>query len=91
MIYCLKCREINSCICYALPICAELASSWLACFPFLAKMHLYDTFFVDGPAIEVVQNLVPCLQPNASDGADVKAICSNTERWGTATNFMQSL
>ena len=54
-------------------------------------MHLYDTFFVDGPAIEVVQNLVPCLQSNASDGADTKAIRSNTERLGQATNFMQSL
>lgn len=58
----------------------ELASSWLACFPFLAKKHLYDIFFVDGPAIEVVQNLVPSLQPNASDGIDVKAVLSNTER-----------
>ncbi|XP_022923797.1 telomere length regulation protein TEL2 homolog [Cucurbita moschata] len=58
----------------------ELASSWLACFPFLAKKHLYDIFFVDGPVIEVAQNLVPCLQPNASDGVDVRAVCSNTER-----------
>lgn len=76
---------------YVLPIYTELASSWLACFPFLAKKHLFDIFFVDGPAIEVVQNLVPCLQPNASDGVDVKAVRSNTERCGMVTDFMQSL
>lgn len=76
---------------YALSICTELASSWLACFPFLAKKHLYDIFFVDGPAIEVVQNLVPYLQPNAIDGVDVKAVCSNTERCEMVTDFFAIL
>uniref|UniRef100_A0A7N2MMW4 Uncharacterized protein n=1 Tax=Quercus lobata TaxID=97700 RepID=A0A7N2MMW4_QUELO len=56
-----------------------LASYWLACFPFSARIHVYDVFFVDGLATEVVQTLVPCLQQNAIDDHDVNSVYSNTE------------
>lgn len=58
----------------------DLASNWLACLPLSARIHVYDVFFVDGLATEVVQTLVPCLQQNATDGLDVNSVHSNTER-----------
>ena len=60
----------------------DLASYWLACFPFSARIHVYDVFFVDGLATEVVQTLVPCLRQNAIDDYDVNSVHSNTERYG---------
>lgn len=67
---------------YRLLLHADLASNWLACFPLSARIHVYDVFFVNGLATEVVQTLVPCLQQNASDGHDVNYVHSNTERYG---------
>ncbi|XP_024025007.1 telomere length regulation protein TEL2 homolog isoform X1 [Morus notabilis] len=58
----------------------EVASNWLACFPISARKHVYDVFFVKGLVTEVVQALVPCLQQIGTDGLDVSAVCSNTER-----------
>ncbi|KAA8542173.1 hypothetical protein F0562_023325 [Nyssa sinensis] len=58
----------------------DVASNWLACFPFSAKKHVYDVFFVNGHAAEVVQTIVPCLQQNQSGSLDVNAVCSNAER-----------
>ncbi|KAK4568904.1 hypothetical protein RGQ29_004357 [Quercus rubra] len=58
----------------------DLASNWLACFPLSARIHVYDVFFVDGLATEVVQTLVPCLRQNATDDHDVNSVHSNTER-----------
>ncbi|WCJ36211.1 embryo defective 2423 [Euphorbia peplus] len=58
----------------------DVASNWLACFPISAKKHVYDSFFVSGPSTEVVQILVPCLQPNGNDSIDVNAVQSNAER-----------
>ncbi|XP_015882359.3 uncharacterized protein LOC107418195 isoform X1 [Ziziphus jujuba] len=58
----------------------DVASNWLACFPFSARKHVYDVFFVNGLASEVVQTLVPCLQQSGSDDVDVNAINSNAER-----------
>jgi len=40
----------------------DVVSDWLACFPVSAKKHVYDVFFVNGFATEVVQTLVPYLQ-----------------------------
>ncbi|XP_060670509.1 uncharacterized protein LOC107418195 isoform X2 [Ziziphus jujuba] len=57
----------------------DVASNWLACFPFSARKHVYDVFFVNGLASEVVQTLVPCLQQSGSDDVDVNAINSNAE------------
>ncbi len=67
---------------YRLLLHADLASNWLACLPLSARIHVYDVFFVDGLATEVVQTLVPCLQQNATDGLDVNSVHSNTERYG---------
>ena len=64
---------------------ADLASYWLACFAFSARIHVHDVFFVDGLATEVVQTLVPCLQQNAIDDHDVNSVHSNTERYGVNT------
>lgn len=58
----------------------DVASNWLPCFPYSAKEHVYDAFFVSGLSTEVVQILVPCLQPNGNDGLDVSAVQSNSER-----------
>ncbi|KAL2347000.1 hypothetical protein Fmac_001000 [Flemingia macrophylla] len=58
----------------------DVASNWLGCFPFSAKKHVYDVFFVHGLVTEVVQILVPFLQLNASDGLDINAVLSNSER-----------
>nr|XP_048330054.1 uncharacterized protein LOC125422429 isoform X1 [Ziziphus jujuba var. spinosa] len=58
----------------------DVASNWLACFPFSACKHVYDVFFVNGLASEVVRTLVPCLQQSGSDDVDVNAINSNAER-----------
>ncbi|XP_050255948.1 uncharacterized protein LOC126701686 [Quercus robur] len=58
----------------------DLASNWLACFPLSARIHVFDVFFVDGLATEVVRTLVPCLRQNATDDHDVNSIHSNTER-----------
>lgn len=60
---------------------ADVASNWLPCFPYSAKEHVYDAFFVSGLSTEVVQILVPCLQPNGNDGLDVSAVQSNSERF----------
>ncbi|CAN1239616.1 Telomere length regulation protein TEL2 homolog [Linum grandiflorum] len=58
----------------------DVASNWLACFPYSARQHVYDVYFVHGFAIEVIQSLVPRLQCNFSDGLDAKAVQLNTER-----------
>ncbi|KAM5575117.1 hypothetical protein ABKV19_014186 [Rosa sericea] len=57
-----------------------VASNWLACFPFSARKHVYDVFFVNGLATEVVQILVPYLQQSRSGDLDVNAVHSNTKR-----------
>lgn len=49
------------------------------------RKHIYDVFFVDGLATEVVQTLVPSLQKSGSGDVDVNAVHSNTERYGLRT------
>ncbi|KAL5543994.1 hypothetical protein UlMin_007778 [Ulmus minor] len=58
----------------------DVASNWLACFPISACKHVYNVFFVDGLITDVVQTLVPSLQPIGSDGIDVNAVRLNSER-----------
>ncbi|KAK7350685.1 hypothetical protein VNO77_09557 [Canavalia gladiata] len=58
----------------------DVASNWLACFPFSAQKYVYDVFFVRGLATEVLQILVPFLQQNGSNGHDVNVVLSNSER-----------
>ncbi|RDX87738.1 Telomere length regulation protein TEL2-like protein, partial [Mucuna pruriens] len=58
----------------------DVASNWLGCLPFSAQKYVYDVFFVRGLVTEVLQILVPFLQLNASDGLDVNAVLSNSER-----------
>lgn len=60
---------------------ADIASNWLACFPFTAQKHVYDIFFVKGLPTEVVQILVPFLQQKASDDLDANSVQTNTERY----------
>ncbi|KAG8379406.1 hypothetical protein BUALT_Bualt07G0085200 [Buddleja alternifolia] len=64
----------------ASPIYIDVASNWLDCFPASARKHVYDVFFLNGPATEIVQVVVPCLQFSGSDGHDPIAVCSNAER-----------
>lgn len=59
---------------------ADFPSNWLACFPLSARKHVYDVFFVNGPTVEVVQTVVPSLQPNGNSRFDVKPVHSNAER-----------
>lgn len=58
----------------------DVASNWLACFPFSARKHVYDVFFVSGHTIEVVQTLVPPLQQTNSGNFDTRTVRSNAER-----------
>ncbi|KAL5076492.1 hypothetical protein RYX36_015476 [Vicia faba] len=58
----------------------DVASNWLACFPFLAQKYVYDVFFAHGFVTEVLQILVPFLQQNRSDDLDVNVVISNSER-----------
>ncbi|XVF54627.1 hypothetical protein PTKIN_Ptkin05aG0196600 [Pterospermum kingtungense] len=58
----------------------DVAPNWLTCFPLSAKKHVYDVFFVDGLSSEVVQVLVPCLEPSGKDLHDVNAVQLNVER-----------
>ncbi|XP_042037087.1 telomere length regulation protein TEL2 homolog [Salvia splendens] len=58
----------------------DVASNWLACFPASARKLVYDAFFVDGCATEIVQVVVPCLQPGESGSYDSTAVNSNAER-----------
>ncbi|KAJ6374435.1 hypothetical protein OIU78_030036 [Salix suchowensis] len=66
---------------FARVLLLDVVSDWLACFPVSAKKLVYDVFFVNGLATEVVQALVPFLQYNGNESvADVNAVQSNTER-----------
>ncbi|XAR50293.1 hypothetical protein NMG60_11004579 [Bertholletia excelsa] len=58
----------------------DVASSWLGCFSFSARKHVYDVFFCNGCAVEVVQTVVPFLQQNASASFDANVVRSNAER-----------
>ncbi|KAL7139542.1 hypothetical protein ABFS83_09G059400 [Erythranthe nasuta] len=58
----------------------DVASNWLACFTASVRKHVYDVFFLNGCASEVVQAVVPCLQSNGSGGHDSSAVCLNAER-----------
>ncbi|KAK7411048.1 hypothetical protein VNO78_02399 [Psophocarpus tetragonolobus] len=58
----------------------DVASNWLGSFPFSAQKYVFDVFFVRGLVTEVLQILVPFLQLSASDGLDVNAVLSNSER-----------
>ncbi|KAK4436919.1 Telomere length regulation protein TEL2 [Sesamum alatum] len=58
----------------------DVASNWLACFPASARKHVYDVFFLNGCATEIVQVVVPCLQLSGSGGHDSSAVCLNAER-----------
>ncbi|XP_054809149.1 uncharacterized protein LOC129311141 isoform X1 [Prosopis cineraria] len=60
----------------------DVVLNWLACFPFSAKKHVYDVFFVHGHIPEVVQILALSLQHNGSDAhtLDINAVLSNSER-----------
>ncbi|XP_042040158.1 telomere length regulation protein TEL2 homolog isoform X1 [Salvia splendens] len=58
----------------------DVASNWLACFPASARKHVYDAFFVDGCATEIVHVVVPCLQPGESGSYGSTAVISNAER-----------
>ncbi|PRQ38292.1 hypothetical protein RchiOBHm_Chr4g0412201 [Rosa chinensis] len=69
-------------ICYALLLRADVASNWLACFPFSARKHVYVVFFVNGLATEVVQILVNYLQQSRSGDLDVNVVHSNMKRDG---------
>lgn len=77
----------NSCyicfmyLCISLLIRVDVASNWLACFPVSLKKHVYDIFFIQGLTSEVVQALIPCLQPKGSDRFDVDVASSNAERY----------
>ncbi|XVE54536.1 hypothetical protein DITRI_Ditri03aG0089600 [Diplodiscus trichospermus] len=58
----------------------DVSPNWLTCFPLSAKKHVYDVFFVNGLATEVVQVLVPYLQYSGRDSHDVDAVQLNVER-----------
>ncbi|KAL3649936.1 hypothetical protein CASFOL_006339 [Castilleja foliolosa] len=58
----------------------DVSSSWLSCFTASARKHVYDVFFINGCAAEIVQVLVPCLQLSGSGDHNSVAVCSNAER-----------
>ncbi|KAL0415777.1 UNVERIFIED_CONTAM: hypothetical protein Slati_3409600 [Sesamum latifolium] len=58
----------------------DVASNWLACFAASARKHVYDVFFLNGCAAEIVQVVAPCLQLSGSGGHESSAVCLNAER-----------
>ncbi|KAI3933451.1 hypothetical protein MKX01_022030 [Papaver californicum] len=58
----------------------NLSTNWLACFPISARNIVYDSFFVNGPPVEVFQAVVPGLLQNQNEDTDFNAVCSNAER-----------
>ncbi|OVA20501.1 Telomere length regulation protein [Macleaya cordata] len=58
----------------------NLATNWLACFPISAMNVVYDSFFVNGPSIEVVQAVVPGLLQSQNEDSDLNAVRANAER-----------
>ncbi|KAL3818589.1 hypothetical protein ACJIZ3_004494 [Penstemon smallii] len=58
----------------------DIPSNWLTCFPTSARKHVYDVFFLNGYAAEVIEVVVPCLQPSGFGSHDFSAVCSNAER-----------
>jgi len=70
---------------------ADVASNWLACFPFSAQKYVYDVFFVRGFITEVLQILVPSLQQNRSDDLDINVVISNSERYDMSVHIVLSL
>lgn len=76
---------------YDMQLPADVASNWLACFPILAQKYVYDVFFVRGFVTEVLQILVPFLQQSGSDGLDVNAVISNSERYDMNVHIVPSL
>ncbi|KAF6155345.1 hypothetical protein GIB67_019871 [Kingdonia uniflora] len=60
----------------------NVTSDWLALFPLSARILVYDSFFVNGPPIEVAQAVVPTLRQEGfvTEDVDLNAVCSNAER-----------
>ncbi|KAH0922713.1 hypothetical protein HID58_022731, partial [Brassica napus] len=59
----------------------DVASDWLSCFPVSVQKHLYDSFFLDGPVVEVVQVLVPFLHHvDKNSSVDANSVQTNVER-----------
>ncbi|KAI3884994.1 hypothetical protein MKW98_002386 [Papaver atlanticum] len=58
----------------------NLSTNWLACFPISARNIVYDSFFVNGPPVEVFQAVVPGLLQNQNEDTDFNTVCSNAER-----------
>ncbi|XP_051147882.1 uncharacterized protein LOC127263012 [Andrographis paniculata] len=58
----------------------DIASNWLVCFPPPARKCVYNVFFTNGCATEIVQVLVPCLQFSGNSNHDSSSVCSNAER-----------
>ncbi|KAJ3675463.1 hypothetical protein LUZ60_004505 [Juncus effusus] len=60
---------------------SNICPKWLAQFPKTIRNQLYDSFFLEGPSIEVLEVLIPFLNPKGNDkDSDFDAICSNVER-----------
>lgn len=59
-----------------------MAPNWLAQFPKSVRSQIYDSFFIKGPSIEVLEALVPMLNQKGSDNDPVlNKICSSVERF----------
>ncbi|RID58894.1 hypothetical protein BRARA_F02155 [Brassica rapa] len=66
---------------FARVLLLDVASDWLSCFPVSVQKHLYDSFFLDGPVVEVVQVLVPLLHHvDKNAAADASSVQTNVER-----------
>jgi hypothetical protein len=59
-----------------------VAPNWLAQFPKSVRSQLHDSFFLEGPSIEVLEALIPMLNQKGSDKDPVSnKICSTAERF----------
>ncbi|CAN7100588.1 telomere length regulation protein TEL2 homolog [Brassica rapa] len=66
---------------FARVLLLDVASDWLSCFPVSVQKHLYDSFFLDGPVVEVVQVLVPFLHHvDKNSSVDANSVQTNVER-----------
>ncbi|KAJ3696918.1 hypothetical protein LUZ61_000623 [Rhynchospora tenuis] len=59
----------------------EVAPNWLAQFSKSVRSQIYDSFFLEGPSIGVLEELIPILNKKGSDKDPVHdKICSTVER-----------
>ncbi|KAI3831569.1 hypothetical protein MKX03_029527 [Papaver bracteatum] len=59
----------------------NLSTNWLPCFPISPRNVVYDSFFVNGPPVEVFQAVVPGLLQNQNEDTDFNTVSFSSNRF----------